>query len=52
MRGVDEHARRLLERTETIGKHDLLKMHGVMRPDRSFDENMFGTSTFGERLCG
>jgi hypothetical protein len=49
MRGVDEHARRLLERTEKIGEHDLLKMHGVMRPDRSFDENIFGTS---KRLDG
>ncbi|MDB6110881.1 MAG: hypothetical protein JWR69_2631 [Pedosphaera sp.] len=44
MRGVDEHARRLLERTETIDGQDLLKMHGEMRADRSFDETIFGTS--------
>ncbi|HSU85483.1 MAG TPA: hypothetical protein VLI42_02000 [Chthoniobacterales bacterium] len=31
MRGVDEQARRILERTETLTQADLLKMHGVMR---------------------
>ncbi|MDB6123266.1 MAG: hypothetical protein JWQ71_2259 [Pedosphaera sp.] len=45
MRRVDEHARRLLERTESMSKDHLLKMHGVMRVDRSFDENIFGTNT-------
>ncbi|MDB6017375.1 MAG: hypothetical protein JWR19_1864 [Pedosphaera sp.] len=45
MRLVDEHARRLLERTEGMGEDHLLKMHGVMRANRSFDENVFGTST-------
>ncbi|MEP6822618.1 MAG: hypothetical protein ABI946_09745 [Chthoniobacterales bacterium] len=32
MRGVDEHARRILERTEALPGDHLLKMHGVMRP--------------------
>jgi hypothetical protein len=45
MRGVDDHARRLLERTETMSQDHLLKMHAVMRANRSFDENIFGTST-------
>jgi hypothetical protein len=45
MRGVDEHARRLLDRTETLDQDHLLKMHGVMRANRSFDESFFGTST-------
>ena len=32
MRGVDDHARRILERTESLPSGDLLRMHGVMRP--------------------
>ncbi|MBA3833613.1 MAG: hypothetical protein H0X34_17320 [Chthoniobacterales bacterium] len=32
MRQVDEHARRILERTENLAEADLLKLHGVMRP--------------------
>ncbi len=35
MRGVDEHARRILERTESLPDGDLLKLHGVMRPGTS-----------------
>ncbi|MEP6778090.1 MAG: hypothetical protein ABI944_06515, partial [Chthoniobacterales bacterium] len=31
MRGVDDHARRILERTEMLPADHLLKMHGVMR---------------------
>src|SRR5271170_2001433 len=31
MRNVDAHARKILERTEALPSHDLLKMHGVMR---------------------
>jgi len=31
MRGVDEFARRILERTESLGDGDLMKMHGTMR---------------------
>ena len=30
MRGVDEYARRILERTESLGHEELLKMHGRM----------------------
>jgi hydrogenase maturation protease len=45
MRQVDDHARRLLERTDTLGRDHMLKMHGVMKPAQSFDENIFGTST-------
>ncbi|MDP9098211.1 MAG: hypothetical protein M3N48_04360 [Verrucomicrobiota bacterium] len=41
MRGVDDHARRILERTETLPSDHLLKMHGVMRAtplEQSHDE--------------
>jgi len=41
MRGVDDHARRILERTEALPGDHLLKMHGVMRAtsqDQSNDE--------------
>ena len=31
MRQVDEHARRILERTENLAQADLLRMHGAMR---------------------
>ncbi len=31
MRGVDDHARRILERTEALPEDHLLKMHGAMR---------------------
>ncbi len=32
MRGVDDHARRILERTEMLPGDHLLKMHGMMKP--------------------
>ena len=35
MRQVDEHARRILERTENLAEADMLKLHGVMRSARS-----------------
>ena len=35
MRQVDEQARRILERTETLPEEHLLKMHGVLRDVRS-----------------
>lgn len=42
MRGVDDHARRILERTEMLPDNHLLKMHGAMRgvppPEISHDE--------------
>ncbi len=48
-RGVDELARRLLERTESLSEDDLLRLHGAMRrPDLAtpveFDD-FFGAST-------
>ena len=42
MRQVDEHARRLLERTEDLQEDELLKMHGAMRTKRSFEEDFSG----------
>ncbi len=39
MRQVDEHARRILERTENLAEADLLKMHGVMRSSRTTAAN-------------
>jgi hypothetical protein len=48
MRSVDEQARRLLERTETLSSQTLLGMHGMMRPAESarieFDD-FFGANT-------
>lgn len=44
MRMVDEHARRLLERTESASNPDLLKLHGTMREPISFDDHIFGNS--------
>jgi hydrogenase maturation protease len=43
MRQVDQHARRLLERTENLSERELLKLHGVMRPlhTNSLDEEFF-----------
>jgi hydrogenase maturation protease len=48
-RQVDEHARRLLERTERLDENSFWKMHGVMRPPLTkaaveFDD-FFGPST-------
>ncbi len=31
MRGIDEHARRILERTENMPEEQLMKMHGAMK---------------------
>jgi hypothetical protein len=45
MRGVDAHARRILERTESLPSGDLLRMHGVMRETNPMDENFFNPST-------
>jgi hydrogenase maturation protease len=41
MRNIDEHARRILERTETLPKDHLLQMHGVMRGVRQSNEDFF-----------
>jgi hypothetical protein len=45
MRGVDEQARRILERTETLPGEHLLKMHGVMRGTDPLDEAFFNPAT-------
>jgi hypothetical protein len=42
MRRSDPRARRILERTESLPEDQLLKMHGVVRELRSFDEDIFG----------
>ena len=42
MRQSDPRARRILERTESLPEDQLLKMHGVVRELRSFDEDIFG----------
>jgi hypothetical protein len=43
MRRSDPRARRILERTEAMPEEQLLKMHGVVRELRSFDEDFFGS---------
>jgi hypothetical protein len=35
MRQVDEHARRILERTENLATADMMKLHGAMRSPRA-----------------
>ena len=44
MRQSDPRARRILERTESLPDDQLLKMHGVVRELRSFDEDIFGSN--------
>jgi hydrogenase maturation protease len=39
MRGVDERARRILERTETLPAEQLMKLHGAMRTLRPSEED-------------
>ena len=39
MRGVDDHARRILERTEMLPEDHLLKIHGAMRPTVTAESN-------------
>ena len=41
MRHVDEHARRILERTESLPEEHFLKMHGVLRDVHPLDEDFF-----------
>jgi hypothetical protein len=41
MRESDERARQILERTESLAPEQLLKMHGVVRELRSFDDDFF-----------
>ena len=42
MRQSDPRALGILERTESLPEDQLLKMHGVVRELRSFDEDIFG----------
>jgi hypothetical protein len=44
MRRSDPRTRRILERTEALPEDELLKMHGVVRELRSFDETQPWTS--------
>jgi hydrogenase maturation protease len=39
MRSVDERARRILERTETLPAEQLMKLHGAVRGLRPVGEN-------------
>jgi len=41
MRQTDGRARQILERTESLPEERLLKMHGVVRELRSFDDDFF-----------
>jgi hypothetical protein len=41
MRNVDEHARRILERTEKLSADHFMKMHGTMRNVRPSNEDFF-----------
>lgn len=41
MRQIDEHARRILERTELMPNDHLLQMHGTMREEKSLGESFF-----------
>ncbi|MCE0522600.1 MAG: hypothetical protein LV480_06790 [Methylacidiphilales bacterium] len=45
MRGVDEQARRILDRTEALPGESLLKMHGTMRGANALDEAFFNPAT-------
>ncbi|HEX4086795.1 MAG TPA: hypothetical protein VHY22_17915 [Chthoniobacteraceae bacterium] len=45
MRGVDDIARRILERTESMGGEELLRMHGVMRDVQMPDDDFFDEHT-------
>jgi hypothetical protein len=44
MRQIDDFARRILERTESLGADHMLRMHGTLRDLRRFDED-FSTAT-------
>jgi hypothetical protein len=41
MRSVDEHARRILERTENLSADHFMKMHGTMRNVRALNKDFF-----------
>jgi hypothetical protein len=41
MRGVDDQARKILERTESLGQEQLLGLHGQMRETTALDPEVF-----------
>jgi hydrogenase maturation protease len=45
MRQVDEQARLILERTESLPEEHFLKMHGVLRDVHPLDEDFFNPAT-------
>jgi hydrogenase maturation protease len=45
MSQIDERARNILKRTETLAKDDLIKMHGAFREMSSFEEDFFNANT-------
>jgi len=51
MRSVDAYARRILERTESLGKDDLLKMHGAVRDVNLFGGDFFDENTRLDHVC-
>ena len=46
MRGVDDQARRILERTEALPGGDLLRMHGMMRDSGTLDSGALDEAFF------
>jgi hypothetical protein len=45
MRQVDDYARRILERTESLAAEDLMRMHGTIREMRALDSGFFNPET-------
>lgn len=41
MQSVDERARKMLERTENLSAEQLMKMHGILRRPRAFEDEDF-----------
>lgn len=51
MRNVDDHARRILERTENLRGEDFMKMHGMMRDVQTFGEEFFNPASPLKKAC-
>ncbi len=57
MRHVDEHARRILERTERTGAEDLMRMHGTLREVKAAEDFFNATTPIqhveinGQKVC-
>ncbi len=45
MSQIDEQARKILERTESLPEDEFIKMHGIMREVSSFNEDFFNPKT-------